>query len=174
MYYCIGITRVTAFFYLLLFYIPAFAQTPNYDTKTMEQVIRGASFEFCNEYFYRDEPAWKSRVISFAGYMIDKPAISKQKMQYIQLMGNGVNGLISVIATYDVPLPTRKVYDNDIPIVTTGQHLRFVAEIKRAENFVSVNGVWVYLPIVQLLAIYQQNDSELKNPLWVSKEFIRK
>jgi hypothetical protein len=173
MNYAIGIARVTALISLFNFQIPVFAQIQNYDAKTMEQVIRGASFEFCNEYFYKDEPAWKSRVISFAGYMVDKPAIGKIKMQYIQLMGNGVNGLISVIATYDMPLPTRKVYDNDIPIVTTGQHLRFVAEIKKAENFISVNGVWIYLPIVQLLAIYQQSDTELKNPLWVSKEFIR-
>jgi len=170
----IDFARVTALIYFFLLPLSAFAQTPNYDAKTVEQVIRSASFEFCNEYYYKDEPVWKSRVISFSGYMIDKPAISKQKMQYIQLMGNGVNGLISVIATYDVPLPTRKVYDNDIPIVTTGQHLRFVAEIKRAKNFVSVNGVWVYLPVVQLLAIYQQSDSEMKNPLWVGKEFIRK
>lgn len=168
--------NLIALTFVFLFLAPSvhYAQEVNYDTKTMEQVIRTASFEFCNEYFYRDEPAWKSRVISFSGYMVDKPAISKSKMQYIQLMGNGVNGLISVIALYDNKLPVRKVYDNDVPIVTTGQHLRFLAEIKRAENFISVNGVWVYLPVVQLLSIYQQDDANMQHPLWVSKEFMRK
>jgi hypothetical protein len=151
-----------------------YAQEVHYDTKTMEQVIRTASFEFCNEYFYRDEPAWTSRVISFTGYMVERPAISKGKMQYIQLRGNGVNGPISVIALYDIKLPVRKVYDSEVPIVTTGQHLRFLAEIKRAENFISVSGVWIYLPVVQLMAIYQQDDANMQHPLWVSKEFIRK
>ena len=169
-------TKPIALTFVFFFLAPSvhYAQELNYDTKTMEQVIRTASFEFCNEYFYRDEPAWKSRVISFTGYMVEKPAIGKNVQQYIQLRGNGVNGPVSVIAQYDIKLPVRKVYDNDVPIVTTGQHLRFLAEIERAENFITVSGVWVYLPVVQLLAIYQQDDANMQHPLWVSKEFLRK
>lgn len=151
----------------------AAAQDPAYDAATLSAVIRQASFEFSNEQLYRDETAWNGKVISFTGYMVDRPAIGKGKSPYIQLTGNGVNGLISVIAQYDVKLPVKKVYDSEVPVVTTGQHLRFVAEIRKAENFLSVNGVWMYLPVVKLLAIYQQNDASMERALWVAKEFAR-
>lgn len=151
----------------------AAAQDPAYDAATLSSVIRQASFEFSNEQLYRDESAWNGKVISFTGYMVDRPAIGKGKSPYIQLTGNGVNGLISVIAQYDVKLPVKKVYDSEVPVVTTGQHLRFVAEIRKAENFLSVNGVWMYLPVVKLLAIYQQNDASMERALWVAKEFAR-
>jgi len=155
--------------------LTAFAagQGPDYDATALSAVVRQASFEFYNELLYRDEPAWKGRVISFSGYMVDRPAIGKGKSPYIQLMGNGVNGLISVIAQYDGKLPVKQVYGTDVPVVTTGQHLRFLAEIRTAENFLSVNGVWMYLPVVKLLAIYQQDDAELKRALWVSRELRR-
>lgn len=151
----------------------AAAQDPAYDAATLSSVIRQASFEFSNEQLYRDETAWNGKVISFTGYMVDRPAIGKGKSPYIQLTGNGVNGLINVIAQYDVKLPVKKVYDSEVPVVTTGQHLRFVAEIRKAENFLSVNGVWMYLPVVKLLAIYQQNDASMERALWVAKEFAR-
>ncbi|KAB2924337.1 MAG: hypothetical protein F9K22_06455 [Bacteroidetes bacterium] len=160
---------------LLSMTLTAFAagQGPDYDATALSAVVRQASFEFYNELLYRDEPAWKGRVISFSGYMVDRPAIGKGKSPYIQLMGNGVNGLISVIAQYDGKLPVKQVYGTDVPVVTTGQHLRFLAEIRTAENFLSVNGVWMYLPVVKLLAIYQQDDAELKRALWVSRELRR-
>jgi len=151
----------------------AAAQDPAYDAATLSSVIRQASFEFSNEQLYRDESAWNGKVISFTGYMVDRPAIGKGKSPYIQLTGNGVNGLINVFAQYDVKLPVKKVYDSEVPVVTTGQHLRFVAEIRKAENFLSVNGVWMYLPVVKLLAIYQQNDASMERALWVAKEFAR-
>lgn len=160
---------------LLSMTLTAFAagQGPDYDATALSAVVRQASFEFYNELLYRDEPAWKGRVISFSGYMVDRPAIGKGKSPYIQLMGNGVNGLISVIAQYDGKLPVKQVYGTEVPVVTTGQHLRFLAEIRTAENFLSVNGVWMYLPVVKLLAIYQQDDAELKRALWVSRELRR-
>lgn len=162
-----------SFIIALLLTATAAAQDPAYDAATLSAVIRQASFEFSNEQLYRDETAWNGKVISFTGYMVDRPAIGKGKSPYIQLTGNGVNGLISVIAQYDVKLPVKKVYDSEVPVVTTGQHLRFVAEIRKAENFLSVNGVWMYLPVVKLLAIYQQNDASMERALWVAKEFAR-
>lgn len=162
-----------SFIIALLLTATVAAQDPAYDAATLSAVIRQASFEFSNEQLYRDETAWNGKVISFTGYMVDRPAIGKGKSPYIQLTGNGVNGLISVIAQYDVKLPVKKVYDSEVPVVTTGQHLRFVAEIRKAENFLSVNGVWMYLPVVKLLAIYQQNDASMERALWVAKEFAR-
>ncbi len=143
------------------------------DTQSLDQLIGRASFEFSNEKMYRDEAAWKGKIVSVSGVYVPFPVVGRKRLPYIQIVNDGSYGPVNVVVYLDSPLPTTQSYGGAVPLLSTGESIRLVGEITGAENFVDRSGYWLYLPAMNAIAMYRLEDQNLRQPLWVSKAYRR-
>lgn len=143
------------------------------DNQAISRIKESANYDFYNELMYRSPQDWVGKIIAFTGVIADYPVIVRGR-DIVQVSGTSGGDYANIVAFLDQPLPEKPLTVADrTATVTRGQRVIIVGRLTPSEEFVNKYGSRFFLPTMDCLMIYNGEDRELSNPLWVSKTLKR-
>jgi hypothetical protein len=138
-----------------------------YDANQILKVLQRANFDFYNALIYKDEKSWEGTLVSLAGNMVEQPVITSEQ-NVIQLIGTSGGDYADIVAYLDHPLPMQMTISEQVHLLTRGRSIRIFGVLQTCKDFVDKYGQRLYLPTMECLLIYDQDDRFFSEPLWIS------
>ncbi len=146
--------------------------TLSYNSDEIKKIISSAKFEISNKQIYKNPDKWKGETISVSGTIVVKTEISLDD-NFFQLQGRigdvPSGDFINYIIELDHPLPKQTRIDENVKTITPGKKYRVFGVFRELKQFLNEYGTPTMLPLLQCKLIYDGDDFEFRNPLWVTR-----
>lgn len=133
----------------------------------LKQAIRSAKYDVDNINIYTTPNEYIGKIISTRGIFLEQKFFKDKEKKFI-VSGSNNGHPADYLVYLDHPLQKQTKIGEDIQVISTASGIRVFGRLKGLEDYMTEAGVKKQLPVLDAIAIYNIDDRELQNPVWVN------
>jgi hypothetical protein len=136
-------------------------------SSNLKEVISAARYDVDNINIYSNPTEYVGKIISTRGVFLEQKFFRDKDKKFIVSGSN--NGHPADFLVYlDHPLPKQAKIGENVQIISTASGIRVFGRLKEIEDYMTESGVKKQLPALEAIAIFNIDDRDLQNPVWVN------
>lgn len=143
------------------------ANSLNKRNPNLKEAIRSAKYDVDNINIYTTPNEYIGKIISTRGIFLEQKFF-KDKEKKIIVSGSNNGHPADYLVYLDHPLLKQTKIGENIQVISTASGIRVFGRLKGLEDYMTEAGVKKQLPVLDAIAIYNIDDRELQNPVWVN------
>ncbi len=136
-------------------------------SSNLKAVISGARYDVDNIHIYSNTNEFIGKIISTRGYYIEQKFLKDKDRKFV-ISGSNSGQTADYLVVLDHPLPKQSKIGENIMIISTGSNIRVFGKFIRIEDYLTESGIKKQLPMLEAIAIFNIDDREFQNPVWVN------
>lgn len=133
----------------------------------LKQTIGNAKYDVDNINIYTNPSEYIGKIISTRGIFLEQKFFKDKEKKFI-VSGSNNGHPADYLVYLDHPLPKQNKIGENIQVISTASGIRVFGRLKGLEDYMTEAGVKKQLPVLEAIAIYNIDDRELQNPVWVN------
>lgn len=143
------------------------SNTLNKSNSNLREMISSAKYDVDNIHIYTNPNDFIGKVISTRGVFVEQKFFKDKDKKFI-ISGSNNGHPAEYLVYLDHPLPKQTKIGENIQVISTASGIRVFGRLKGLEDYMTESGVKKQLPVLEALAIYNIDDRNLLNPVWVN------
>jgi hypothetical protein len=136
-------------------------------SSNLKAVISNARYDVDNIHIYSNPSEFIGKIISTRGVYVEQKFLKDKDRKFI-ISGSNSGQAADYLVTLDHPLPKQSKIGENIQIISTNSGIRVFGKLKGIEDYLTETGLNKQLPVLEAIAIFNIDDREFQNPVWVN------
>jgi hypothetical protein len=133
----------------------------------LREMISSAKYDVDNINIYTTPNEYIGKIISTRGIFLEQKFFKDKEKKFI-VSGSNNGHPADYLVYLDHPLPKQTKIGENIQVISTASGIRVFGRLKGLEDYMTEAGIKKQLPVLDAIAIYNIDDRELQNPVWVN------
>jgi len=133
----------------------------------LKQAIGNARYDVDNINIYTNPSEYIGKIISTRGVFVEQKFFKDKEKKFI-VSGSNNGHPADYLVYLDHPLPKQTKIGENIQVISTASGIRVFGRLKGLEDYMTEAGVKKQLPVLEAIVIYNIDDRDLLNPVWVN------
>lgn len=138
-----------------------------FNQQKFSNVSNSALYNVDNINIYQKPNDFSGKIISTKGSVHLQPFLENDDRVF-RVVGSNNGYQADFVVELDNPLPKQNRIDENVQVITSGRSIRIFGIFTHVKDWLLTDGSTKKLPVLEAIAIFNQDDLNLANPLWVS------
>lgn len=136
-------------------------------SSNLKSAISNARYDLDNIQIYSNIQEYMGTIISTQGIFIEQKFLKDKDKKFV-ITGSNTGYAGDFIVYLDHPLQKQTRIGENVQVISTASGIRVFGRFKGLEEYLSYDGVKKQLPVLEAIAIFNIDDRDCQNPVWVN------